>query len=57
MASMAGNKRRHNEHTLDVKSAVLMEIDRRLSNKEQRCLQKIQCPKKHPAHMEKEQKK
>ena len=33
MASIAGNKWRHNEHTLDVKYAALMEIDRELSNK------------------------
>ena len=34
MASIAGNKRRHNEHTMNVKYAALMEIDRRLSNKD-----------------------
>ena len=27
MGSIAGNKRRHNEHTLDVKYAAFMEID------------------------------
>ena len=34
MASIAGNKRRHNTQTLDVKYAALMEIDRGLSNKD-----------------------
>ena len=34
MASITGNKRRHNEHTLDVKYAALIDIDRGLSNKD-----------------------
>ena len=33
MASIAGNKRRHNEHTLDVKYAALMEIEGGHTNK------------------------
>ena len=44
MASIAGNKRRHHEHTLDVKYAVLMKIDRGISNKD--VLNKINVPKK-----------
>ena len=42
MGSIVGNKRRHNEHTFDVKYAALMEIE---------------FPKKHPVHVEKEQEK
>ena len=34
MASIAGNKRRHCEHTLDVKYAALMEIEQGVANKE-----------------------
>ena len=34
MASIAGNKRSYNKHTLDMKYAALMEIDRGLSNKD-----------------------
>ena len=34
MASIAGNKRRHCEHTLDVKYAVLIEIERGAANKD-----------------------
>ena len=34
MASIAGNKRRHCEHTLDVKCAALMEIERGAANKD-----------------------
>ena len=34
MASIAGDERRHNEHTMDVKYVALTEIDRRLSNKD-----------------------
>ena len=34
MTSIAGYKRRHNEHTMDVKYAALMEIDRGFSNKD-----------------------
>ena len=34
MASIAGNKRRHCEHTLDVKYAALMEIERGFANKD-----------------------
>ena len=34
MASIAGNKRRHSEHTLDVKYAALMEIERGAANKD-----------------------
>ena len=53
MASIAGNKRRHHEHTLDVKYAVLMKIDRGISNKD--VLKKINVPKKHAVHVEEEQ--
>ena len=34
MASIAGNKRRHCEHTLDVKYAALMEIEQGVAYKE-----------------------
>ena len=34
MTSIAGNKRRHCEHTLDVKYAALMEIERGVANKD-----------------------
>ena len=34
MTSISGNKRRHNEHTLDMKYAALTEIDRGLSKKD-----------------------
>ena len=34
MASITGNKLRHNEHTLDLKYVALMEVDRGLSNKD-----------------------
>ena len=34
MVSIAGNKRRHCEHTLDVKYAALMEIERGVVNKD-----------------------
>ena len=34
MTSITGYKRRHNEHTMDVKYAALMEIDRGFSNKD-----------------------
>ena len=34
MASIAGNKRRHCEHTLDVKYVALMEIERETANKD-----------------------
>ena len=51
MASIAGDKRRHNEHILDVKYAASMEINRGLSNKDV----SKKCPKKHPVQVEKEQ--
>ena len=53
MASIAGNKRHRNEHTLDVKYTALMKIDRGNSNKD--VLKKIQCPKKHHVYVKKEQ--
>ena len=34
MASIAGNNQRHCEHTLDVKYAALMEIERGVANKD-----------------------
>ena len=34
MASLAGNKRSHSKHSLDVEYAALMEIDRGLPNKD-----------------------
>ena len=34
MVSIAGNKRRHNEHKSDVKYAVLVKIERGLSNQD-----------------------
>ena len=53
MASIAGNKRRHCEHTLDVKYAALMEIERGTANKD--VSKKVQCAKKHTINVEKEQ--
>ena len=53
MGSIVGNKRRHNEHTFDVKYEALMEIDRGLSMKD--VSKKLSFPKKHPVHVEKEQ--
>ena len=53
MTSFAGNKQRYNEHTLNVKYATLMEIDRGLWIKD--VWKKFNVPKKHPAHVEKEQ--
>ena len=34
MASVAGKKRRHHEHTLDVKYTALMELERGVLNKD-----------------------
>ena len=53
MASIAGNKRRHHEHTLDLKYAALMKVDRGISSKD--VLNKINVPKKHTAPVEEEQ--
>ena len=45
MASIAGNKRHHCEHTLDVKHIALMEIEWGVTNKD--VSKKFSVPKKH----------
>ena len=52
MASIAGSKRRHCEHTLDVKYAALMEIERGAANKD--VSKKFNVPK-NTIYVEKEQ--
>ena len=55
MASIAGNKRHHCEHTLDVKHIALMEIEWGVTNKD--VSKKFNVPKKHTIYVEKEQTK